>query len=112
MKKFLVATALLFSVAAYAQSNDNSKTEPAATPSKGFWVIESNIHVPDKYVVYFYNSKQQLIYQEKVDGKSLNVSRKKTQKQLNQILDKALANYAAKQAPANDLAWVSASLKK
>jgi hypothetical protein len=115
MKKFLFATALLLSItSAYAQkqTDSNTKDSPAPADSKGFWVIESNINVRGKCIVYFYDNHQQLVYQENVEGRKLNVSKKKTQKQLNEILDKALANYAAKQAPATDMAWVATAMRK
>jgi len=115
MKKFLFVATLLISITrsfAQNQSNSNTKSEATPPPSKGFWVVESNIHVPGKCVVYFYNDQQQLIYQENVENKKINVSRKKTQKQLNGILDKALASYAAKQAASTDMAWVSTAIRK
>jgi hypothetical protein len=111
----LIAAAVLFSVTssfAQNQSNSNTKDQAAPAASKGFWVVESNINVPHKYVVHFYDGQKQLIYQENVDAKKIDVSRRKTQKQLNGILDKALANYTAKQAATTDMAWVSTAIRK
>lgn len=49
-------------------------------------MVESNVRFPKKQVVKFYNSDQQLIYQETYDQKILNFSRKNIRK----ILDNAL----------------------
>jgi hypothetical protein len=115
MKKFFFATALLISItSSFAQNQSTSKTKDQTAPaaSRGFWVIESNINVPHVYVVHFYDSHNQLIYQENVAVKKIDISRRKTQKQLNEILDKALANYAVKQAATTDMAWVAATIRK
>ena len=115
MKKFFFAFALLISITrsfAQNQPNSNTNNQPVAAAPKGFWVIESNINVPNKYVVYFYDNQKQLIYRENVEAKKIDVSRRKTQKQLNGILDKALVSYAAKQAASTDMAWVSTTIRK
>ena len=81
MKKLLFVILLCAGTVAQAQQ----KTEPSDT-SKGCWVVESNVRFPKKQVVKFYNSDQQLIYQETYDHKILNYSRKNIRK----ILDNAL----------------------
>jgi len=50
------------------------------------WVIESNVKTPKTSTVKFYNAKQELIYQEVIQGKRLNVRREKLKRKLNQIL--------------------------
>ncbi|RWU08555.1 hypothetical protein [Pedobacter chitinilyticus] len=81
--KILALNALLwlFATAASAQ-------ELAPTPKADFanWVIESNVKTPKISTVKFYNAKQELIYQEVVEGKRLNVRKEKVKKKLNEIL--------------------------
>ena len=81
--KILAFNALLwlFGTAASAQ-------ELATTPKVDFanWVIESNVKTPKVSTVKFYNAKQELIYEEVIEGKRLNVRREKTKRILNQIL--------------------------
>lgn len=81
--KILALNALLwlFATAASAQ-------ELAPTPKIDFanWVIESNVKTPKISTVKFYNAKQELIYEEVVEGKRLNVRRTKVKKKLNEIL--------------------------
>lgn len=50
------------------------------------WVIESNVKTPKTSTVKFYNAKQELIYEEVIAGKRLNVRREKVKKKLNEIL--------------------------
>jgi hypothetical protein len=50
------------------------------------WVIESNASAPKVQTVKFYDKYQNLIYEETVSAK-LNISKKNTQKALNQLLN-------------------------
>ena len=81
MKKVLFIILLSTGTGVHAQQ----KTE-SADPIKGCWVIESNIKSPQKQMVKFYNSDQQLMYEEPYERKILNYSRKR----IRRILDSAL----------------------
>lgn len=78
MKKLILTTlCLTFGFIALAQKN---------IPVKGSWVVESNVKDPKNHVVHFYNDELELIYQEKIAGKRLNIDRAKAKKALNEVL--------------------------
>lgn len=72
------------------------------------WVVESNIKTPRNSVIKFYNAQQELIYQEEIKGKRINVSRPKTQTKLNEIL----AQLARKDTQVTPYNLVAVSLKR
>lgn len=72
------------------------------------WVIESNVKTPKKSVVKFYNQQQELIYQEEIKNKRLNVRRTKLRNKLNQVL----AQLVAKNAQITEGNLVAISLKR
>lgn len=81
MKKLLFI--LLLSTGFNVQAQQQSAS---ANPSKGFWVIESNVKLPRKQVVKFYNVDEQLLYQEDYNRKVLKCSSKRTRFMLDSIL--------------------------
>ena len=86
MKSFFsLLLIVLFATAAQAQKT------PKWVAEKGYWVLESNIKTPKSTTVYFYNDEGTMIYKEKVEGIRLNISRRKTQKELNLVLTQSLA---------------------
>lgn len=74
---------ILLSAGTVAQAQQKAAI---SNPIKGFWVVESNISSPQKQLVKFYNTDQQLIYEELYDRKLLNYSRK----HVRNLLDSAL----------------------
>lgn len=72
------------------------------------WVVESNIKTPRNSTIKFYNEKQELIYQETITGKKINISNKRVQKGLNSILKQLVA----KPSPLPSSNLIMASLKK
>lgn len=97
----LVLILITIATVANAQDNIGKKSDFAN------WVIESNIKTPKVSVIKFYNAKQELIYQEQINGKTINVNRVKVQKRLNEILAK-LTKTQLDAMPGN---LVAASLK-
>ncbi len=81
MKKILFI--ILLSAGTVAQAQQKTET---ANPSKGCWVVESNVKTPQKQMVKFYNADQQLVYQEAYERKILNYSRKNIRKMLDSAL--------------------------
>ena len=80
---FLIVLRLLaITTVANAQDSIGKKADFAN------WVIESNVNTPKISVIKFYNAKQELIYQEQINGKTINVNRSKVQKRLNEVLVK------------------------
>src|SRR6476661_2812569 len=61
-------------------------------PDTGCWVVESNIKTPKNYIINFYNDKHELIYQEKINGKKINIDKTKTKNTLNSVLAIVLKN--------------------
>ncbi|RYE28306.1 MAG: hypothetical protein EOP42_17240 [Sphingobacteriaceae bacterium] len=89
MKKLLFIILLSTGLIAQAQQKPNL--------SKGFWVIESNTASPKNQTVKFYNTNQQLLYQESYNLKILNCSKKRIRKILDGALTTVLnTNYTSK----------------
>ncbi|WP_460669702.1 hypothetical protein [Larkinella ripae] len=105
----LVALTLFLSVATFGQ---NRKTNTARS---GFWVVESQ---PKKQcTVYFYTDDNQLVYQEVLAKKQLNIKRATTRESLNTVLEQALRQWALNQQsgresiPTNQQ-WLAAEFQK
>lgn len=81
MKKMMFIILLSVGPAVQAQQKTNLQT-----PINGFWVIESNIHSPQKQTIKFYNQEQQLLYQENYDRKVLKCSKKDVRRMLDSSL--------------------------
>lgn len=74
---------ILLSVGSAVQAQQKTNLQ---TPVNGFWVIESNIHSPQKQTIKFYNQEQQLLYQENYDHKVLKCSKKDVRRMLDSSL--------------------------
>lgn len=74
---FLLTAAIwMITSGVYAQDQAYEKTKtPRWVSDKGFWQIESNIHTPNKNIIYFYNNDQVLIYKESLDGIKINLKK-------------------------------------
>ena len=72
-------------VAAHAQQQTTNLEQ-----NKGWWTVESNVKLPKKQFVKFYNNDLQLLYEETYDQKVLNYSRKRTRKMLDSALAEVL----------------------
>lgn len=90
---------MLTGVVAFAQKN---------IPQQGSWVVESNIYIPKLCTVKFYNGNQELIYEEEIKGKKINIDRKKVKK----ALDKALMFAINKEQVITEKNLVIAELKR
>ncbi len=62
---------------AFAQSNTGA-----------YWVIEGNIHKPTYTLIHYYNAKHQLIRDEKLEGKYLDITKRRHVKFLNKKLQR------------------------
>jgi hypothetical protein len=113
MKKKLFITllvGLLIQAAAFAQ--DNQHPSPEWVSAKGYWVVESNIHIPKQHTVYFYNLDGVLVYKEKIDGLRINPKRYTTRMQLKQVLESAVMAWENKQQLKENQAFVVNSLRR
>jgi hypothetical protein len=59
---------------------------PAQTTPPGYWVVETNNHTRDHTLVKFYDLSDQLVYEERLEGVHLDVSRRKYRRLLNHTL--------------------------
>ncbi|MFT3823946.1 MAG: hypothetical protein QM731_08495 [Chitinophagaceae bacterium] len=84
---------------------------PPYIPDNGFWVIVTNIKVKKEATVQYYNDDKELIYEEKIVGRRLNLKRKKTLLCLKKVLDHALSAFHEEKHKIVDKNWVAASLK-
>lgn len=91
--------------------NVNAQARRPDLPQAGFWVVETNPKAKTGSVVKFYNDYNQVIYEERLDGKCLDVRRAKTQAMLHRALDKAMVNWLVTKQVKTDGTWV-AELRK
>lgn len=96
MKKLLFATALLFA-AELAQAQQS----PNTAGSQGYWVVVGNTKAPKSNKVCYYSADHTLVQEEKMDGRRLNIQRKKIQDELNGKLANVLQAYEAGKAIAS-----------
>lgn len=80
MKKIVLTLTLI--AAAFLTSH----AQNVVTVKQATWVVESQTENPKLQTVNFYDNNLKLIYSETVNAK-LNISRKKVQKALNQLLN-------------------------
>lgn len=105
-------TLLLAGVAALLLTlNVNAQARRPDLPQAGFWVVETNPKAKTGSVVKFYNDDKQLIYEEHLDGKCLDVRRSNTVAFLHRALDKAMINWLVTKQVKTDGTWV-AELRK
>ncbi|AXY76805.1 hypothetical protein D3H65_23650 [Paraflavitalea soli] len=112
MKKclnLLVLTCLLMgSTAAFAQNEED--TPAPATPrwvsEKGYWVVESNVHVPKQYTVRFYNNDQVMVYKEEVQGVVLKLQRRRVKMNLKKVLETAVLAWEKQRQTKENEGWV------
>ncbi len=84
--KRIITAALLFCSIQLGIAQEIKKDK-----SKGNWVLESNVMSPRDQIIKFYNSRQELIYQEKVN-KKIRIEKKRVRDALDRALNYALAH--------------------
>jgi hypothetical protein len=82
----LLLPALLTSGLTAAQAQDPARMKGA------YWVVETNRYDPSYSIVRFYDHQDQLLYEEKIRGVSLDITRPRTQRLLNKALQQATGN--------------------
>lgn len=63
--------------------NDGSAQE-----KKSYWVVEGNVKSPNYTIIRLYNKEDVLIHEERVNGKLLNIRRRRDINFLNRKLEK------------------------
>jgi hypothetical protein len=101
MKKsflFLSGVVLLSSISI----NAHAQHKKIAMPDEGFWIIESNVKTPTQNTVYFYSNNRKCIGKQEMNGKKINVARRKVVKELNALLKLSLTAYHQRETKDND----------
>ncbi len=60
------------------------------TPREGYWVTETNLKQPKITQVRYYNANHELLHEQQITGKKVNIKRPQTVKQLNNNLTNVL----------------------
>lgn len=113
MKKNLFVTllmGLLIQAASFAQ--DKPRVSPDWVSDKGWWVVESNIHIRKECIIYFYNRDGVLVYKEKIEGLRINAAKRSTRLQLKQVLETSVLSWEKKHQFKENEALVINSLRK
>lgn len=86
MKKLILGLGIMLgAISTKAQQQHNQADFPN-------WVVESNVKTPKQSTIRFYNEKQELIYQEKIEGKKVKIENRKVQNNLNKVLKQLISN--------------------
>ena len=94
-------------------SQHNKRDNERWLSDKGFWMLEYNIKNPRKTIVYFYNNDKTLVYKELIEGKKLNLKRRKVLIGLHDVLEQAVDTWAIQHiATENKLLLATAFRKK
>ncbi len=89
-RMIFVIILLLIGSGVHAQRFHKKSKTPRWVSDRGFWQIETNIHTPNKNVVYFFDNDQTLIYKENVDGVVLDLRKKEIKMRLKKALEAAI----------------------
>src|SRR5687767_7670918 len=116
MKKIVVVTSLLLSVAFNINAQSTLKVSQAVTapwtPETGYWVVESNLKIRKAYMVLFYTNEGSLIYSEHISGVKLNIKKRKTLMKLKNALDATMLAWEKSKKVRENEMLVMNSLKK
>jgi hypothetical protein len=93
MKNLILKSALLLALLSTILSD--SSLAQALPSAKNYWVVETNLKERNFSIVRFYNAANELIYEEKLNGVYLNISRRKHVKRLNLALAQVNENKIA-----------------
>ncbi|RNI29167.1 hypothetical protein [Rufibacter latericius] len=66
------------------------KVSAQAPASSWYWVVESNTRQKKSSIVRFYNKEHQLVYEESVTGRKLDIKKPKTRKLLDNALQQVM----------------------
>jgi hypothetical protein len=100
---------LVLAAAASAQRQPPPRPEPALL---GTWVVESNAKTKAPVVVKFYNETHELIYEETLAQRRLDIRRPQVVASLNRALERAFVHWVATKQFEQNQGWLTASLKK
>lgn len=101
MKK-LTITALATGAFFLVASTDTAAQDKAAGRNWGHWQLVSNVSTPRSATVQFYNSDGVLMHEEAVEGRKINIARRKVCRRLDDALSLAYQSWATNKAMAMD----------
>lgn len=107
---FLIIICMMTAIAAFAA--DRNPRVPRWTSDKGFWVVETNIHTPLRYTVYFYNRDGVQVYKEKLQHVHFDVNKRRTKMQLKRVLEASVLAWEQQHTSRENEALVISRLKK
>jgi len=99
----------MFTVSAFAQNKSTGADRWIST--KGYWVVESNIHTPLHHVVRCYTNEDVLIYTETLDGVKLNTNKRNIKMKLKKVLESSIVAWLQNKKPEANKDYVKALLK-
>jgi hypothetical protein len=108
----VVAVFVLFSLPSFTQEEtpENPKT-PRWVSDKGYWVVESNTNSPLRYIIWFYNNENLLIYKETIAGVKLNTSKRSVKMKLKKVLEASMLVWEKEKRTEENREYVAAILK-
>jgi len=112
MKNQLLAAfsiAVLLNVSAL---KTKAQSRAACVPKNGYWVLISNKNVKNITTVQFYNTANQIIYEEEVRNQKMNINRLNTLRSLKRGLDSALVAWNLQKQALYNKNWIAANLKQ
>lgn len=109
MKTLAIALCLLTTLTFSVQAQTAKRPEP---PTLGTWVVESNVRTKAPVVVKFYNESNELIYEETLTQKRLDIKKPKVAASLNRAMERAFVHWVATKQFEQNQGWLTASLKK
>lgn len=119
MKKLAPLSIVFFClllISRQANAQDDNEPTPITTPvwvsDKGYWVVESNKHVPNKYTVRFYTNTHLQVYHEKLEGVTLRFERRKTKMLLKRALETSISNWEKQQVARDNEGLIMKMLQK
>ncbi|MDO1447738.1 hypothetical protein Q0590_15815 [Rhodocytophaga aerolata] len=80
---FIKATSLFFLLILHIQAVAES---PAFSPDGGYWVVETNVQTKDFTIIKFYDARHHLLYEEKIEGRFVDIHKPKHRKMLDKSL--------------------------
>ncbi|AHM62052.1 hypothetical protein D770_19005 [Flammeovirgaceae bacterium 311] len=79
LKTLLLSAALTFG-ATFTGTAQTTSTDGA------YWVVETNVKKNSYSIIRIYNKHDELVYQERIEGKSLDIKKRRHKKLLDQTL--------------------------
>ncbi|RYC67873.1 MULTISPECIES: hypothetical protein [Spirosoma] len=108
----LTGYAQTLTAGSYTEKNRLAGYAAPAEPSGIFWMTETNRKPSPYTIVRFYDETNQLIYEEKLPGRCLNIYRKRVVRQLNRARVDIGRQWALKQQIRPDDFLVASYLRR